>query len=93
MWTHYYDPAHYVGAQRTPRTIDRAGARFTFYEADYGNTCHDQFWGGNKPVASWLSREDMETAFRAYGFNKFTWILDYPGHINGACATFTAEKY
>ena len=92
VWSHYFDPNHYPGARRTPRSVEFAGRQFTHHELPYPDMESGKFWGGNKPVASWLSREDMLDAFRAVGFDQIEVVQEHPTHPQGACMSFVAKK-
>ena len=92
VWSHYFDPNHYPGARRTLRSVEFAGRQFTHHELPYPDMESGKFWGGNKPVASWLSREDMLDAFRAVGFDRIEVVQEHPTHPQGACMSFIAKK-
>lgn len=92
VWSHYFDPNHYPGAQRTPRSVEFAGQQFTHHELPYPDMESGKFWGGNKPVASWLGREDMLRAFRAVGFEQIDVIQEHQTHPHGASMIFIAKK-
>jgi SAM-dependent methyltransferase len=92
VWSHYYDPDHYPGAERTRRTVKHEAGRFTYYELEYPDMNLDVFWGGNRPVASWLTRKDMLNAFRVFGFEKISVVQEQIDHPFGACMSFTAQR-
>ena len=92
VWSHYFDPAHYPGALRTPRGVEFAGRQFTHHELPYPDMDSGKFWGGNKPVASWLSREDMLGAFKAAGFDQIEVVQEHLTHPHGACMSFVAKR-
>ena len=92
VWSHYFDATHYPGAQRTPRSVEFAGRQFTHHELPYPDMESGKFWGGNKPVASWLSREDMLDAFKAAGFDQVEVVQEHLTHPHGACMSFVAQR-
>lgn len=92
VWSHYFDVSHYAGPQRTPRTIQLGTREYTYYELAYPDMDSGTFWGGNKPVASWLGREDMLSAFKAAGFNQVEVIQEHLTHPHGACMSFVAQR-
>ena len=92
VWSHYFDATHYPGAQRTPRSVEFAGRQFTHHELPYPDMESGKFWGGNKPVASWLGREDMLDAFKAAGFDQVEVVQEHLTHPHGACMSFVAQR-
>lgn len=69
LWTHYYDPDEPKGPDCRPRHVACDGLDLTFHEHTYGvDIANNPFWGGNNPVASWLSRDDIERCFQHFGF-------------------------
>lgn len=87
VWTHYFDPEHYIGPPRD--TIVKDG--FTLYQLEYGDMHNPNFWGGNKPIASWMTKEHVLRAFCEAGFAAIDIVEDSPEHPNGAAFTFTAR--
>ena len=92
VWSHYFDPDYYPGAQRTPRSVEFAGRQFTHHELPYPDMESGKFWGGNKPVASWLGREDMLGAFKAAGFDQVEVIQEQLTHPHGASMMLVAKR-
>jgi len=92
VWSHYFDPDHYPGAKRTPRTVKHEAGNFSYHELEYPDTNSGKFWGGNRPVASWLTREDMLKAFRVFGFEKIDIVQEHTDHPYGACMSFCAQR-
>lgn len=68
LWTHYYNPDGSVVPARFPKPVVCDGLELTFYELSYPDQESGRFWGGNRPTASWLSREDIELCFRHFGY-------------------------
>lgn len=92
VWSHYFDANHYPGAKRTPRQVDFAGRQFTHHDLTYPDMDSGKFWGGNKPVASWLGRDDMLNAFKAVGFDQVEVVQEHLTHPHGACMSFVAQR-
>lgn len=92
VWSHYFDPGLYPGPKRTPRTVKHRMGNFTYHELEYPDMNYGKFWGGNKPVASWLSKDDMLNAFRVFGFNSIEVVQEHTDHPHGACMSFTAQR-
>jgi hypothetical protein len=91
LWTHYCDPKIRVEPERKPKPVVCDGLKLIFYEHDYGNTQFGRFWGGNKSIASWLDREDIERCFRHFGYD-LTVHEDNGAHEGGPCLTATALR-
>jgi SAM-dependent methyltransferase len=92
VWTHYFDEGHYPGPARKVR-FDPQYPGVPLYSLQYseiGMQAGD-FWGGNQPISTWLSREDMLVAFERAGFSEIRVVEDMPEHPNGASFSFTAE--
>jgi hypothetical protein len=92
VWSHYYDPDHCPGPKRTPRSVKHALGNFTYHELEYPDMNFGKFWGGNKPVASWLSKDEMLTAFRLFGFDMVEVVQEHTDHPYGACMSFVARR-
>lgn len=92
VWSHYYDPDHYPGPKRTPRLVKHRLGNFTYHELEYPDMNYGKFWGGNKPVASWLSKDEMLNAFRLFGFDKVEVVQEHTDHPYGACMSFAARR-
>jgi SAM-dependent methyltransferase len=92
VWSHYYDRDHYPGPRRKPRTVNHSLGNFTYYELGYPNMGYRRFWGGNTPVASWLSKEEILSAFRLFGFDQIEIIDEQTNHPHGACMSFAARR-
>ena len=92
VWSHYFDPDHYPWPKRTARRVKHRLGNFTYYELEHRDMNDCKFWGGNKPVASWLSKDEMLSAFRLFGFEKIEVIEEQRDHPNGACMSFAARR-
>jgi SAM-dependent methyltransferase len=90
VWTHYYDATR--SAARMPLPAAASGYNATYYRAEYPDRALGTFWGGNKPVASWMTRDDIIGAFRHFGFDVIDIIAQEPDAKHGATVTFAARK-
>lgn len=91
LWTHYYAPGGCpAGVVHVPKAVLCDGVEMTFYEHTYPDSGSGPFWGGNRPSASWLSREDIERCFRHFGY-ALTVHADQPT-LHGPCITATAIR-
>ena len=95
VWTHYQSASAIAAGTRLPKIVETDGCEVTFYEAAYADMAYGQFWGGNKPIACWLSQEDIVRAFAHFGFGQSLILEDQPDHPNGGAfsAVFAAEDY
>ncbi len=91
VWTHYYDELHYPGPPRELVT-DARYPGVEMYALPYTGMGDDRFWGGNKPQALWLRRDQILNAFSGAGLSDLKLIDDTPDHPNGACCTFVASR-
>jgi len=90
VWTHYFNPNRTVGRVAVPATV--GGLRGTYYRAEYPDREQGSFWGGNKPVASWMSRTDIIAAFRHFGFDTVDVLGEEPDAMFGAAITLAARR-
>jgi len=80
VWTHYHTEESRPGLHES--VVQRGDQSFVYHRLVYGNQDSGVFWGGNKPVASFLSREDILRAFKYYGFTNLeihSEVLTDPG--------------
>jgi len=89
VWTHYFDVDHYPGSARTPCQHPDG---YTLYQLEYPDMNYEKFWGGNRPIASWLTREDILKIFSASGMVNIQIIEENLDHPGGACFTFAASR-
>jgi hypothetical protein len=90
VWTHYYDPANYHGAERKRTSVTVDGFAATYFRADYSDRAQPVFWGGNKPSNSWMTQAEILGAFRHYGFGRVEIVQAEPTHPHGASFCFVA---
>jgi len=87
LWTHYFTEEARPGL----RTVDvkRGGEAYVYHQLAYENMDAGTFWGGNKPVASFLSRDDIVRAFRQHGFTRFQLHEEDLRHPAGPCLSIS----
>ena len=91
VWTHYYDAAH-CAMEMAPKAVDAYGLQTTYYQFTYPDMEYDLFYGGNKPVTSWMPRAAILAAFKHFGLGDITIISEQPDHPHGACFGFVARR-
>lgn len=89
VWTHYYDENHCPGPPRRP--LKQPGGQI-YYQRDYPDRDYGKFWGGNRPVSSWLRKDDILDAFSLAGLKTTQIIAEDLDHPGGACFTFAASR-
>jgi len=92
IWTHYYDPLHYPGAERTKRNASHAGFDAVYWDLEYPDMGYEKFWGGNKPVAAWMTKDGILSALKAYGYRHVDIVQDEIHHPNGASMSLVARR-
>ena len=90
VWTHYFDANRTAGRVAVPATLD--GIESTYYRAQYQDRAQPGFWGGNKPSASWMTRDDILAAFRHFGLDEIEIIAEDPNAMHGATTCFAARR-
>jgi hypothetical protein len=99
VWTHYYDEAIMQAsatlAPKFPRHDMAAyeGFRHTLHRQEYQSSlAHPGYCGGSADHSAWLSRDDLLSAFRHFGFTTLRLLREDPQFPNGPCMLFTARK-
>jgi hypothetical protein len=83
VWTHYFTDESRPGL---PAIIVRHGdENYTYHQLMYKDQAQAIFWGGNKPIASFLTRADILRAFRQHGFASFELHNEDLKHPGGPC--------
>jgi SAM-dependent methyltransferase len=90
VWTHYYDPGR--ASDRVPKPAVVDGFSATYFGARYHDRAQGSFWGGNKPTANWMTRDDIVAAFRNFGFDVVEIIDDQPEAKPGPAFSFAARR-
>jgi SAM-dependent methyltransferase len=90
IWTHYLDDDR--DQHRVAVPITRDGLQATYYRAPYLDRARPVFWGGNKPSASWMKRDDILAAFRHFGLDEIVVIAEEPHSQPGPSITFAARR-
>ncbi len=90
VWTHFYRDGL---PDRRARSESRGGFEATYWVHDYGETSAEGgFWGGNKPQAAWLGRDDILAAFRHFGLDDIQIAFESPDTPGGPSFAFTALR-
>ncbi|TMJ04553.1 MAG: methyltransferase domain-containing protein [Alphaproteobacteria bacterium] len=90
VWTHYLEEKR--DQHRVAVPVTRDGMQATYFRAPYLDRARPVFWGGNKPSASWMKREDILAAFRHFGLDQIAVIADEPEAAHGANFCFAASR-
>ena len=83
LWTHYFTEESRPGLPTV--TVTHRDESYIYHQLAYENMDAGTFWGGNKPVASFLSRDDVLRAFRQHGFTQFQLHHEDLQHPAGPC--------
>lgn len=99
VWTHYYDDAILRAsatlAPKFPRhdAVTYEGYRHTLHRQEYqASLAHPGYCGGSADYSAWLTRDDLLSAFRHFGFTTLRLLREDPHFPNGPCILFTARK-
>ena len=90
VWTHYFDEEGRDSRVAVPAALD--GIASTYYRAEYRDRAQATFWGGNKPSASWMTRDDILAAFRHFGLDEIAIILEDRDAEPGPTVCFAARR-
>jgi len=90
VWTHVYDPEKSPGF--VSDEVTHAGVTAPHFSHDYGDTTHGKFWGGLADRASWLRRDDIIAAFKAFGHVNVEVLETNMDHPHGACFTLATSR-
>lgn len=90
LWTHYYDAQVLQGkphlAPKFPSATasEQRGFRHTLHRYEYRASLEWKgFCGGSAEFSHWLSREDILSCLRHFGFTDLRIGFDHPDHPNG----------
>lgn len=99
IWTHYYDEglldARATTARRVvvPEEAEYQGYRHRVYRFEYGAALErDDFCGGNRPEARWLSRSDILGALAHLGYSRVHPYYEQPDHPHGPAFSLVAQR-
>jgi hypothetical protein len=99
IWTHFYDEVRLAASPRTahrvvePAMAEYAGFRHRLYRYQYGKALEGAYFcGGSRPVANWLTRDDILAALRHFGFTRIEIGPEHLDHPNGPAFTLLAWK-
>jgi len=90
VWTHYFEEGRTAPRVAVPASLE--GFNSTYYHAQYQDRAQPGFWGGNKPSASWMKRDDILAAFRHFGLNEIEVVAEDPNALHGPTITFAARR-
>lgn len=83
LWTHYYTPQSHSHLSAMP--VIRNGEMFEYFPRQNLDRNQGRFWGGNRPAASLLRRQDILRAFAMFGFTEHEVHDEQVDHPNGPC--------
>lgn len=93
VWTHYYSRGRYDRPRHRVRTDPRyPGVKLYVFSPTVEAMGSKTYFGGNRPVAVWLTRDDILATFRQAGFANIEIVEDSPHTQIGASITFAAWK-
>jgi hypothetical protein len=81
VWTHYI----VEHSTQSMHEVTRGGQRYIYHQRIYEDRDYGRFWGGNKPTASLLARDDILRAFAANGFDNHKIHAEDLSHPGGPC--------
>lgn len=99
VWTHYYDEAAIQAAPRlrarfsAGAVAEEDGFRYQVYRQRYGEALRSiGYCGGSADHSSWMTRTDVLTCLRYFGFDNVQIHREEPGHANGPCFLLAAQR-
>jgi hypothetical protein len=92
VWTHYQSDEAIKSNIRKARVLISHGFETTYYELAYSDMRYDRFWGGNTPVAAWMTQAEIIRAFRHFGFESSAVLQDHPEHPAGGAFSLAAWR-
>lgn len=91
FWTHYCEPeiTRFASSSET----EYRGFQHTLYKRPYGATLStSHFCGGGNPFANWLTREDLLSGLRFFGFEEIQISFDDRDHPHGPSVAILATR-
>lgn len=100
IWTHYHDADVIRATPGFCRVFDEpapaefAGFKHTLHKTYYGDAAlaDANFYGGPRPYACWLSRDDLMGALKHFGFTRVDIQFDKRGEACGPHISLLARK-
>jgi hypothetical protein len=99
VWTHYYDSAIITASPAlAPKFLSSAVAEYdgfehTLYRQEYLDAlCWSGFCGGSHADSAWMSRSDILSCVRYFGFQDIEIAFEAPDHPNGPSFAFLAQR-
>jgi hypothetical protein len=100
IWTHYFngDILHKNPnlSPKFPGKIqsEYGGFKHTLYRQEYNAALNNPgFCGGSDTFSYWLSREDILSCLKFFGFTRIQINYEQLDHVHGPCFTLVALKY
>ena len=99
IWTHYYD-ASLLAKRLTnarhivvPESAEYEGFRHSLHRYEYGAALERQdFCGGSRPQARWLTRADILGALAHFGYSRIEPFYEQPDHAHGPAFALLAQR-
>jgi protein-L-isoaspartate O-methyltransferase len=99
LWTHVYDREILAGKFNLKRrfgraeTVERHGFRHTVYRRYYDAALFKRrFIGGSETTTHWITKEDLLSAFRHFGFRNIECAFEDNTHAHGPSLAVRARK-
>ncbi len=99
IWTHYFDSAVVSSKPSLANKFTKsaaavhAGFRYTQFRHEYGDALKwFGFCGGSMPYSHWMSRDDILSCLRFFGFHHIRTSFEMPDHPNGPSFAILATK-
>ncbi|MGE5655407.1 MAG: class I SAM-dependent methyltransferase [Actinomycetota bacterium] len=99
LWTHYYDSEMFrlnpslIQKFSGVKPADIGGFQHTLYRQEYKTALnYSGFCGGSNPFSHWMSRADILSCLRYFGFSDIKINFEDPNNPNGYCFALVATK-
>jgi hypothetical protein len=94
IWTHHYVPSwKHSGRFSSPRMSEHKGFQHSLFPQEYGaSLSRAGFCGGPRRFSSWMTREDILSCLKYFGFVDIQTSFDDPDHQNGPAFALVAKK-
>jgi hypothetical protein len=94
IWTHHYVPSwQHVGRFTAAQPSEHKGFQHSLYRQEYGASLKRAgFCGGPLRYSSWMTREDILSCLKYFGFVDMQTNFDDPNHPNGPAFALVAKK-
>lgn len=98
IWTHYYDKDYVIKNKRQDKFTETKTSNYKGFNHHLHLYLYDRalnwdgFCGGSKPYSHWLSREDILSCLRYFGFPDIQINFEQLDHPNGPCFALFAKR-